>query len=63
MTEFAYALPPAEGMQIVAEPDYIIPNQPICEMSYSPAATQFSLWAPSAGRNSKCSRTFSAVPK
>ena len=48
MTEFAYALPPAEGMQIVAEPDYIIPNQPICEMSYSPAATQFSLWAPSA---------------
>ena len=26
MTEFAYALPPAEGMQIVAEPDYIIPN-------------------------------------
>lgn len=48
MTEFAYALPPAEGMQIVAEPDYIIPNQPICEMSYSPTATQFSLWAPSA---------------
>lgn len=48
MTEFTYALPPAEGMQIVAEPDYIIPNQPICEMSYSPAATQFSLWAPSA---------------
>lgn len=48
MTEFAYALPPAEGMQIVAEPDYAIPNQPICEMNYSPAATQFSLWAPSA---------------
>lgn len=48
MTEFTYALPPAEGTQIIAEPDYTIPNQPICEMNYSPAATRFSLWAPSA---------------
>ena len=48
MTEFTYALPHSEGMQIIAEPDYAIPNQPICEMNYSPAATQFSLWAPSA---------------
>ena len=48
MTDFTYAIPPVEGMQIVAEPDYAIPNRPICEMNYSPAATQFSLWAPSA---------------
>ncbi len=49
MTDATYALPSAENQQkVVVEPDYAIPNKPICEMEYTPESTHFSLWAPSA---------------
>lgn len=50
MPGIALAQVEANQIQVVSIPDYAIPNDPICEMMYSPTAIRFTLWAPSADK-------------